>query len=99
MTFDLHKKFYVELATAKGGVQDPTIKAAFAAVDRAMFVGGGPWKIFTAAGYIDTPSDDPEFLYQDVVIAISPERLINNGEPSLHARCIGAVKPVPGESV
>jgi protein-L-isoaspartate(D-aspartate) O-methyltransferase len=96
---DLHKRFYVELVTAKGGVQDEAIKAAFAATDRATFVGRGPWKVFTAIGYIDTPSADPEFLYQDVVVALSPERSINNGEPSLHARCIGAVKPALGERV
>jgi protein-L-isoaspartate(D-aspartate) O-methyltransferase len=99
MSLDLHKKFYAELVTAKGGVKDEAITAAFAATDRAMFVGSGPWKVFTAVGYIDTPSDDPEFLYQDVVIALSPERSINNGEPSLHTRCIGALKPLAGESV
>jgi protein-L-isoaspartate(D-aspartate) O-methyltransferase len=48
---------------------------------------------------LDTPSDDPSFLYQDVVVALAPDRSINNGEPSLHARCIAAVAPREGESV
>lgn len=99
MTPDLQKKFYAELVTAKGGVTDEAIVAAFAKTDRAKFVGSGPWKVFTAVGYIDTPSDDPAFLYQDVAVALSPERTINNGEPSLHARCIGALKPLTGENV
>lgn len=99
MSLDLHKKFYADLVTAKGGVKDEAIAAAFAATNRTTFVGSGPWKVFTAVGYIDTPSDDPEFLYQDVAIAISPERSINNGEPSLHTRCIGALKPLTGERV
>jgi hypothetical protein len=32
-------------------------------------------------GYVDTPGDDLTFIYQDVVVAIDPERQINNGEP------------------
>ncbi len=43
--------------------------------------------------------DDPSFLYQDVVVAIAPERRINNGQPTLHARCLAACAPAPGESV
>ena len=36
---------------------------------------------------------------QDVVVGLATERLINNGEPSLHARCLGALAPKPGEHV
>ncbi|HEX3664481.1 MAG TPA: methyltransferase domain-containing protein [Rhizomicrobium sp.] len=99
MTLDLHKKFYAELVTAKGGVRNEVITAAFAATDRAKFVGSGPWKVFTAAGYIETPGDDPAFLYQDIPVALCARRTINNGEPSLHTRCIGALKPLTGENV
>ena len=96
---DLARRFYADLVTAKGGVRDAALAAAFARVPRERFVGPGPWRIFTAAGYIDTPSDDPAFLYQDVVVGLATERLINNGEPSLHARCLGALAPKPGERV
>jgi hypothetical protein len=33
-----------------------------------------------------TPSADPDFLYADVVVALKPEQMLNNTEPSFHAR-------------
>jgi hypothetical protein len=36
---------------------------------------------------------------QDVVVALVPEKAINNGQPSLHARCLALLDPLPGESV
>jgi protein-L-isoaspartate(D-aspartate) O-methyltransferase len=99
MSLDHHRTFYADLVTAKGGTQDDSIRSAFANTDRARFVGPGPWKVLTSLGYIETPSDDPALLYQDVVVALAPDRSINNGEPSLHARCLAAVAPKPGESV
>src|SRR5262249_23538616 len=48
-------------------------------------------------GYVDTPSDDLVFVYQDIVIAISPSKSLNNGLPSLHARCLNALAPREGE--
>jgi protein-L-isoaspartate(D-aspartate) O-methyltransferase len=99
MSLDLHRAFYADLITAKGGTREEAIKSAFASVDRARFSGPGPWKVFTALGYIATPSDDPLWLYQDLVVALAPERSINNGEPSLHARCLAAAAPKTGECV
>ena len=46
-----------------------------------------------------TPSNDPAFLYQDILIAIAPERHINNGEPSLHALCLTALNITEGETI
>ena len=48
---------------------------------------------------IETPTADPAFLYQDILVAIAPERRINNGEPSLHAICLAALKVTEGETV
>lgn len=96
---DAVRLFYADLVTAKGGVRDEALKAAFAQTPRERFAGPGPWRIFTPAGYIDTPSADPSFLYQDVVVGLATERLINNGEPSLHARCLAALAAQPGEHV
>ena len=78
---------------------DGRLVGAFAAVARERFVGTGPWKIFTAAGYIETPTDDPALLYQDVVVALAPERKINNGQPVLHALCMAALKVKESETV
>ena len=54
--------------------------------------------MFTAAGYIDTPTDDPAFLYQDVTVALKPESQINNGQPTLHAVSLAALNPQEGEA-
>src|SRR5262249_51017769 len=59
--------------------------------------GPGPWRVFTADGYVDTPSDDPAFVYQDTAIGLLRDKPINNGEPSLHARAIAALELKPGE--
>lgn len=92
---------YAETVTAKGGV-DPINKrliSAFASVRREDFVGPGPWEIRTANGYKTTPSADPVYLYQDVLVALDSAELINNGQPSLHAACIDALDPGAGETI
>jgi protein-L-isoaspartate(D-aspartate) O-methyltransferase len=95
---EAHRKFFGNLITASAGVgKDDDRLAAFAAVPRERFVGPGPWKVFAGTGYIETPMDDPAFLYQDVVVAIAPERKINNGQPVLHAVCLAALHMKEGE--
>jgi len=96
-----HRRFFAELITGNAGVLrgDRRLVEAFASVPREKFLGPGPWKIFTAAGYIETPSADPAFLYQDVVVAIAAERKINNGQPVLHALNLAALGVKPGETV
>jgi protein-L-isoaspartate(D-aspartate) O-methyltransferase len=96
-----HRKFFAELITSAAGLGDkhPRLQAAFANTPREKFVGAGPWKIFAGSGLIETPTDDPAFLYQDVVVAISPERRINNGQPILHALSLAALNIQEGESV
>jgi protein-L-isoaspartate(D-aspartate) O-methyltransferase len=98
-TMSDYRKFYASLICAKAGVSDPRIHAAFAKVDRGDHVGPGPWKVFAGSRYIETPSDDQAFLYQDFPIALAADRGINNGEPSLHARCINVVAPALGERI
>jgi protein-L-isoaspartate(D-aspartate) O-methyltransferase len=94
------RSYYAQLIAGRGGTSEQRLVAAFEAVPRERFVGPGPWKVFAfAGGYIETPSDDPAFLYQDVLVALVGERRINNGEPSLHARCLAAIQPRPGETV
>jgi protein-L-isoaspartate(D-aspartate) O-methyltransferase len=98
---EAHRSFFANLVTATAGIpeSDQRLAAAFAATPRERFVGPGPWKVFTALGYIETPSDDPAFLYQDVVIALAPERRINNGQPVLHALCLASLNVKEGETV
>ena len=44
-------------------------------------------------------SDHPECLYQDIVVALDSETLINNGQPSLHARALSALDVQRGDAV
>lgn len=99
MTLEEIRRFYARLVTAKGGAADARLVRAFETVDRSAYVGPGPWKVFTASGYIETPGDDPALVFQDELIGLKPERGINNGEPSLHARCLAAADPQAGETV
>jgi len=93
-----HRWFYARLITA-GLPENPRLVAAFAAVPRERFVGPGPWQILAASGPLETPTNDPSFLYQDVLVALAPERGINNGQPSLHALCLSALDVKPGERI
>ncbi len=98
---EAHRLFFARLVTASAGVPatEERLIAAFASTPRERFVGDGPWQVFTRTGYIETPGDDPAFLYQDVTVALEKDRQINNGQPTLHAVCLAALGVKEGESV
>ena len=98
-TLSAQRHFYARHVTAKSGVVDERISSAFATIRREDFLPLGPWQVLVSDGYIETPTDDPAQLYQDIVVALDADRGINNGEPSLHARCLNAVSPQAGETV
>jgi len=75
------------------------VEAAFAAVPREAFFGPGPWALFRWGRYVETPSDDPTYIYIDLPLEIDRERRINSGQPSLHARELAVAMPQPGEHV
>jgi protein-L-isoaspartate(D-aspartate) O-methyltransferase len=86
------------------GADDPRIEAAFASVQREAFLEPGPWRtvLWPRTGsdaYIATPSADPAWLYMDCIFAILPERHLNNGQPSLHARLIAQAAIKEGDHV
>ena len=91
--------FFAKQMFAASGSADPRLERTFDLVPREAFLPPGPWKIQTEAGYIDSPSADPVYIYQNVLVALDAGKGINNGEPLLHARWIGAVTPGPGETV
>ncbi len=92
--------FFADLITASAGAgKNEVLRDAFAATPRERFVGPGPWKLFAGGKFLETPSDDPAFLYQDVVVALAPERGINNGQPVLHAINLAALDVKRGETV
>ncbi len=98
-SIDEFRDFYARYVVGVAGSTDERLIAAFSSVHREDFVGPGPWSIFIGSGYLSTTSDDPRFVYQDLLVGLAPERGINNGEPSLHARCLAAVMPRFGETV
>lgn len=97
---EAHRLFFANLVAAQAGIPPGSeIAAAFASTPREQFVGAPPWRIFTRTGYVEAPSDDPSFLYQDVVVPLSSEGPLNNGQPTLHALCLAALAPKRGEHV
>ncbi|HAJ45984.1 MAG TPA: hypothetical protein DCL54_05325, partial [Alphaproteobacteria bacterium] len=76
------------------------VERAFATVPREAFLGRGPWPIYSyPSSYALTATNDPCEVYRDVVVGLIPEMGINNGQPSLHAHCIGLLNPQPAETV
>jgi protein-L-isoaspartate(D-aspartate) O-methyltransferase len=57
------------------------------------------WPRTRSDEYIATPSADPAWLYMDCIFAILPERHVNNGAPSLHAKLIFEASVKEGDHV
>jgi protein-L-isoaspartate(D-aspartate) O-methyltransferase len=97
---EAHRSFFANLVTAQAGIPPGSeLAAAFASTPREQFVGPPPWRVFTRSGYVETLTDDPAVLYQDVVVSLGSEGPLNNGQPTLHAMCIAALAPKKGEGV
>ena len=90
---------YARRVTA--GIEDGEIRRAlleaFARIPRERFLGPPPWRVYSPQGHVASLESDPRELYDDVLVVLSAEQGINNGQPSLHARCLAAVRPRPGE--
>jgi len=80
-------------------LDDPRVCSAFESVPREDFLGPGPWQILSESGYVVSASADPTIVYDDIVVALAPNKKINNGQPSLHALCLSAARIQPGEKV
>ena len=87
------------MVSAAGAPKNERLISAFANTSREKYLGPGPWRIYAGGNLLETPSSDPAYLYQDVVVAIAPDRGINNGQPVLHAICLAALAVQPGEAI
>jgi protein-L-isoaspartate(D-aspartate) O-methyltransferase len=97
---DAARESFAKKIAADAGLRGPSeIRVAFASTPRERFLGKGPWTILTREGFTESPSDDPELVYCDAPIAIDRQKGINNGQPSLYARCFAALNIQPGETV
>jgi protein-L-isoaspartate(D-aspartate) O-methyltransferase len=92
-----HRQFFADLVTAPFRGLAPHLRDAFLHERRESYLGPGPWEIFAGGSYISTPSDDPAFIYQDVLVRLKGNA--NNGQPTLHAACLAALAPRAGEAV
>ncbi|AWN54701.1 methyltransferase domain-containing protein [Methylobacterium sp. 17Sr1-1] len=73
------------------------LEAALETIPRERFLPPGPWHLARlSGGYVRTPDDDPVYLYQDVPVAIRPDRHLNNGQPSFLVGLIARGRPERG---
>jgi protein-L-isoaspartate(D-aspartate) O-methyltransferase len=95
------RQFYAKLVAAAGGPLRDRLEQAFRIVRRENFLGPGPWlaRSIYDATYVQTPTDDPIHLYQNLLFALRDEKGINNGEPCLHGQMLGALHPRKGDTV
>ena len=97
---EIVRRAYAKHVMAASGISDRRVEAAFASVKREAFLGRGPWQIIRwGRGYVPSPSRNPVYLYDDVVVGIIPERNLNNGQPSLHALLMASAAPKADEHV
>ncbi|MGY3694880.1 protein-L-isoaspartate(D-aspartate) O-methyltransferase [Bradyrhizobium sp. USDA 3240] len=92
---------YAKQIMAAANISDARVTAAFATIPREDFVGPGPWMIlrWLTRDYVPTPDADPVYLYTNDLVALRPERRLNNGQPSLHAHLMHQAAPAAGEHV
>lgn len=94
------RRAYARQLMAVAGIQDERIERAFATVRREAFLGTPPWQIVR---HSHMPSSlavsDPICVYQDQVIALTPQRGVNNGSPSLHTAMLHDLAVVPGQRI
>jgi protein-L-isoaspartate(D-aspartate) O-methyltransferase len=95
-----YRSFYARLICTAAKLDDARIEEAFRSVKREHFAGPGPWWLTLGAHpYVQTPDDDPAFVYQNLLLALDREREINIGQPSAHAWWLGACNIKPAEIV
>ncbi len=95
---DLQSIFAFKVALL-AGTMDPRVFQAFATIKREEFLGPPPWYRWRSADPDETSdgrdqeisASDLAFIYEDDLVAIDRTRAINNGTPSLHARCLAAL--------
>jgi protein-L-isoaspartate(D-aspartate) O-methyltransferase len=91
---------YAKQVLAAASVVDARLAQAYAAIRREDFLGPGPWLVMRwLRNYVPTPDADPVYLYTDDLVALVPERHVNNGQPSFHAHLIHRASPAAGEHV
>lgn len=86
------RREFAEKIRALSALRSTGLVDALGRVPREDFVGPGPWQILrlaeAARGYELTSDDDPQHLYDNVLVALDANRNLNNGEPAFLLRCL-----------
>jgi protein-L-isoaspartate(D-aspartate) O-methyltransferase len=93
------RRFFAKQMAAASKSGDPRFERIVELVPREAFLPPGPWRIMVNGQYLETPSADPIYLYQNGLVALDAAKGINNGEPFLHAAWIGAAAPTAGDTI
>ncbi len=92
---------YARHLLAYNGISDNAgLLSAFSSVPRERFLGPPPFRML-GHGWraVRVAPDDLDHIYRNVLFVLDADKGINNGEPSLHALLIDALKPRPGDVV
>ena len=94
------RRRYAAESASIAGLKTPGLEEALASVPREAFLPPGPWIVVAEREPPrQTPSDDPQLVYENVSVAIDPERQLFNGAPAFLARMIDALALRPGARV
>jgi protein-L-isoaspartate(D-aspartate) O-methyltransferase len=109
MTLEDCRRFYADEVRFAAGIQSPALVQAFARVPREKYLGPPPWQIgspevrarslVSLGSMTYTPTENPQDVYHNVVIALDAAYDINNGQPSALACWIDALGLKPGDRV
>jgi protein-L-isoaspartate(D-aspartate) O-methyltransferase len=101
-TLEQCRRFYSEELRIVAGLESPDLVSAFARVPRERYLGAPPWKL-SSGNSLKQPSYRTTSsvcdVYHDVFVALRSEKFLNNGQPSMIARLIAALKLSPGKRV
>jgi protein-L-isoaspartate(D-aspartate) O-methyltransferase len=107
MTLEDCRLFYADEIRIAAGLHSNRLVSAYARVPREKFMGPAPWQVASPdmvsialmglAGSAYSPTDNPRDLYHNVLVALDPDRQLNNGQPSALARWIDALELEPGD--
>ena len=92
---------FAERIAGEVGLRSAGLARGLAAVPRETFVGPGPWTILKpvemSRGYQHTPDARLEHIYDAVLVALDPQRGLNNGEPTALLRFLDSLDLHAGE--
>jgi len=93
MTIDEKRRQYAEAIATAAALQTPGLADSFATVPREAFLPPGPWTVVgEREAPRQTPGADPQFVYENVSVAIDADRQLFNGAPAFVARMLDLLK-------